>query len=106
MSIDAEFLAHLRPGAILINTSRGEIIDEDALIEAMESKDIRAGLDVYLGEPAASGTFKSKLAQHPNVYGTHHIGASTAQAQNAVADEVIEIIEAFGRGAALHQVGV
>ncbi len=104
--VDAEFLTHVRPGAILINTSRGEIIDEEALVEAMDAKGIRAGLDVYLGEPSSTGVFVSAVAQHPNVYGTHHIGASTAQAQNAVANEVIEIIDAFGRGEALHQVGV
>ncbi|MDH3731823.1 MAG: NAD(P)-binding domain-containing protein [Acidimicrobiia bacterium] len=105
--VDAEFLGHMRPGSILINTARGELVDEDALIAAMEAKDIRAGLDIFRDEPAApSGPFHSKLASHPNVYGTHHIGASTAQAQTAVADEVIAIIEAFGRGEARNVVEV
>jgi len=104
--VDTEFLGHLQPGAILINTSRGEVVDEEALIDAMNAKAVRAGLDVFAGEPAAAtGRFESKLAQHPNVYGTHHIGASTTQAQDAVADEVIEIIEAFGRAEPRNQVG-
>ncbi len=105
--VDAEFLGHMQPGSIFINTSRGELVDEDALIAAMEAKDMRAGLDLYRDEPAeSSGPFHSKLASHPNVYGTHHIGASTAQAQTAVADEVIAIVEAFGRGEARNVVAV
>ena len=103
--VDADFLDLMQPGSILINTSRGDMIDEEALIGAMDAKGIRAGLDVYRGEPSeARGEFHSKLAQHPNVYGTHHIGASTRQAQTAVADEVVAIIEAFERGEARNQV--
>lgn len=105
--VDADFLEHMQPESIFINTSRGELVDEDALIVAMEAKGIRAGLDLYRDEPAqSSGPFHSKLASHPNVYGTHHIGASTSQAQTAVADEVIAIIEAFGKGEARNVVGV
>jgi len=103
--VNAEFLDLMQPGSILINTSRGDMVDEDALIAAMDTKNIRAGLDVYRDEPSqAQGEFHSKLAQHPNVYGTHHIGASTMQAQTAVADEVVAVIEAFGRGEARNQV--
>lgn len=95
--LDRDLLAELAPGAIVLNTSRGDIVDEDALIEAMESKGVRAGLDVYADEPASStGTMTSSLAMHPNVYGTHHIGASTEQAQHAVAAEVVRIVTAFG----------
>lgn len=105
--VDADFLEHMQPESIFINTSRGELVDEDALIVAMEAKGIRAGIDLYRDEPAqSSGPFHSKLASHPNVYGTHHIGASTSQAQTAVADEVIAIIEAFGKGEARNVVGV
>lgn len=105
--IDAEFLARMQPGALLINTSRGEVVDEDALIEAMESKGIRAGLDVYWNEPkSGSGTFSSAVAQHPNTYGTHHIGASTEQAQRAIAAGVIDVIEAYGKGNALNAVNL
>lgn len=89
----------MRPGAAIINTSRGDVLDEAALLEAMNSKGIRAGLDVYLGEPGSSeAEFASPLAFHPNVYGTHHIGASTEQAQEAVAEGVVEIVNGFSRG--------
>ena len=94
--IDDAFLAKMKPGAMLINTSRGELVDEAALIRAMEEKGIRAGLDVYDSEPSSGeGTFSSAVAQHPQVFGTHHIGASTQQAQTAVADGVIEVLNSF-----------
>ena len=64
-------------------------------------------LDVYADEPAAAeGPFDSELARHPNVYGTHHIGASTAQAQSAVAQGVVDIVEAFGAGRIMHCVNM
>lgn len=101
--VDEAFLAALPDHAILINTARGELIDEAALIRAMDSRGIRAGLDVYQGEPAAGeAAFESKLAAHPNVTGTHHIGASTEQAQTAVADGVLRVIESFQAGTLLH----
>jgi D-3-phosphoglycerate dehydrogenase / 2-oxoglutarate reductase len=104
---DAGLLGRMGDGAILLNTSRGDIVDEAALLDAIESKGLRVGLDVYPDEPA-SGTaeWSSKLAQHPNVVGTHHIGASTGQAQRAVADGVVEIIEAFVRGEVLNCVNL
>jgi D-3-phosphoglycerate dehydrogenase len=96
---DSRLLGLMREGAILLNTSRGDIVDEAALLDAIEGRGIRVGLDVYPDEPGSgSAEWSSKLAQHPNVVGTHHIGASTAQAQKAVADGVVEIIEAFVRG--------
>jgi len=105
--INDDFLAACRDGAVLINTARGEIVDEDALIRAMDEKGIRAGLDVYDGEPGSGeGEFHSKLAQHPNVYGTHHIGASTEQAQNAIAAEIVRMLEEFGRGNLVHCVNL
>ncbi|QIX28007.1 hydroxyacid dehydrogenase [Nocardioides sp. JQ2195] len=98
--VDREFLGWMGPGAILLNTSRGDLIDEDALLEALERGAVRAGLDVYRDEPAGgSGAWVSKLAQHPAVVGTHHIGASTAQAQAATAAGVVEIVDAFTQGA-------
>lgn len=97
--VDRAFLAHCRDGAWLINTSRGEIVDDDALLEAMDTRGLRAGIDTWNGEPAsATGTFVSALAQHPGVYGTHHVGASTDQAQQAVADEVVRMVEAYAEG--------
>jgi D-3-phosphoglycerate dehydrogenase / 2-oxoglutarate reductase len=97
--VDADLLALVRPGAILINTSRGEIVDEEALIAAMEDKGVRAGLDVYRDEPESGrGEFTSAVGQHPNVYGTHHIGASTEQAQEAIAAQVVGIVRDFAVG--------
>jgi D-3-phosphoglycerate dehydrogenase len=97
--VDAPFLAQLKPGAFLINTSRGDLVDETALLHAIEEKGLRVGLDVYADEPGSGiADFTSALAQHPNVYGTHHIGASTEQAQEAIAKEVIAIIDGFARG--------
>ncbi|MGB5707512.1 MAG: 3-phosphoglycerate dehydrogenase [Arenicellales bacterium] len=101
--INREYLEQMKDGAILINTSRGELIDESALIEAMDNKGIRAGLDVYASEPAsAQCEFDCVVGRHPNVVGTHHIGASTTQAQTAVADGVIEIVKAFENGEILN----
>jgi D-3-phosphoglycerate dehydrogenase / 2-oxoglutarate reductase len=94
--VNAEFLAAMRPGAYLINTSRGSVVDEAALRQAVSEKKIRAGLDVFQNEPAGgTGEFKSPLLQEPGVYGTHHVGASTDQAQVAIAHEVIRIVQAF-----------
>jgi D-3-phosphoglycerate dehydrogenase len=76
--VNQTFLGDMHPGSILINSSRGELIDEAALIEAMDARDIRVGLDVYNNEPGAGdNSFDSQLATHPNVCGTHHIGAYT-----------------------------
>jgi len=104
---DAELLGRMKQGAILLNTSRGDIVDGPALLEAIGAKGLRVGLDVYPDEPG-SGTaeWSSKLAQHPNVVGTHHIGASTEQAQRAVADGVVEIVDAFVRGEILNCVNL
>jgi len=97
--VNGDFLARMKPGAMLINSSRGELVDEAALLHAIETRGIRAGLDVYHNEPAGGeGDFESAIARHPAVCGTHHIGASTAQAQTAVADGVVAIIQAFENG--------
>jgi D-3-phosphoglycerate dehydrogenase len=104
---DAAMLGRMRPGAILLNTSRGDVVDDAALLAAIEERGLRVGLDVYPDEPASGkAEWSSKLAQHPNVVGTHHIGASTEQAQRAVADGVVEIVDAFARGEVLHCVNL
>jgi len=91
-----EFLAAMRPGAYLINTSRGTVVDEAALLETVRTRGIRAGLDVFQNEPVeAKGAFPSAIAKAPGVYGTHHIGASTEQAQVSIAHEVIRIVQEF-----------
>jgi len=94
--VNAEFLAVMKPGAYLINTSRGSVVDEAALLKAIEAKGIRCGLDVFQNEPGTPvGEFHSDLARHDNVYGTQHIGASTDEAQIAVAHEVIRIMGCY-----------
>ena len=104
---DARLLGRMKEGAILLNTSRGDIVDEAALLDALETRALRAGLDVYPDEPGSGATdWSSKLAQHPHVVGTHHIGASTAQAQKAVAEGVVEIVDAFVRGEILNCVNL
>lgn len=97
--VNRSLLAAVRPGSWIINTSRGEIVDDEALLEALDGKQLRAGLDVYNNEPhSPTGTIDSPLASHPRVYGTHHIGASTEQAQAAIAAEVVDMLEAYVRG--------
>ncbi|MGB8510181.1 MAG: 3-phosphoglycerate dehydrogenase, partial [Pyrinomonadaceae bacterium] len=94
--IDAGFFDHMREGAYFINTSRGEVVDQSALTRAMREKGIRAGLDVYANEPATgAGEFTDEITREPNLYGTHHIGASTDQAQEAIAAETVRIIRTF-----------
>lgn len=105
--VDAAFLAALPDGAYVLNTSRGEVVDETALISALDERSMRAGLDVYVGEPGSgSGAFTSELASHPAVVGTHHIGASTKQAQAAVADGTIDVIEAYLAGEVINCVNL
>lgn len=94
--VDDAFVEAMKPGAIFVNTSRGGVVDEEALARGLAEKDLRVGLDVYLNEPTATDPgFDTPLAQHERLFGTHHIGASTAQAQEAVADEVVRIILSY-----------
>jgi D-3-phosphoglycerate dehydrogenase / 2-oxoglutarate reductase len=94
--IGSDFFGAMREGAYFINTSRGDVVEQDALRRAMREKGIRAGLDVYASEPAGgTGEFTDDIAREPNLYGTHHIGASTDQAQEAIAAETVRIIETF-----------
>src|SRR5581483_8182037 len=84
--VDAAVIDRLKPGAYVINTARAEVVDYAALEAAARDKNVRVGLDVYPGEPAGgTGEFRFPLASVPGVYGTHHIGASTDQAQEAIA---------------------
>jgi len=94
--IGAPFFNAMKNHAYFINTSRGSVVDEASMIEAIRSKHIRAGLDVFASEPAGgTGEFKSDIGSMPGVYGTHHVGASTDQAQAAIAAEVIRIVREF-----------
>ncbi len=94
--VDADLLARLRPGAFFINTSRAEVVDHDALADAVRDRGIRVGLDVYPDEPTTgTADFSLPLLRSASVYGTHHIGASTEQAQEAIAAETVRIVRSF-----------
>jgi D-3-phosphoglycerate dehydrogenase / 2-oxoglutarate reductase len=94
--LGADFFEAMKPGAFFINTARAELVDEAALLEAVRTKKVRAAVDVFAGEPAGGvGTVESGLFQEPGVYGTHHIGASTEQAQEAIADESVRITKEY-----------
>ncbi len=89
-------LAAMKTGALFINTARAEVVDQAALLAEAKSGRLWVATDVFEGEPTSgSAAFSSELASLPNVYGTHHIGASTEQAQAAIADEAVRIVESF-----------
>ncbi|MDQ3817412.1 MAG: 3-phosphoglycerate dehydrogenase family protein [Acidobacteriota bacterium] len=94
--VGADIFNSMKEGAIFINTSRGEVVDQSALQHALKTRNIRAGLDVFAAEPtSATGEFTDEIAKEQNLYGTHHIGASTDQAQEAIAAETVRIIQSF-----------
>jgi D-3-phosphoglycerate dehydrogenase len=96
--IDAAFIEALPKGALFINTARAEVVDQEALLAAVRAGRVRAGTDVFAKEPAGSqGEFADPLGVQEGVYGTHHIGASTAQAEEATAEEVVRIVTSFVR---------
>ncbi len=94
--VGADLLARLRPGAFVVNTSRAEVVDHDALAAAVRERGLRVALDVFPDEPATgSAEYHLALLDEPAVYGTHHIGASTEQAQEAIAAETVRIVRSF-----------
>jgi D-3-phosphoglycerate dehydrogenase len=97
--VGVSVFAAMKPGAFFINTARAEIVDEAALLRAIDGKQLRVGLDVFANEPAtATGSFADPLVDSPAVYGTHHIGASTEQSEEAVGEAVVEIVAAYHAG--------
>jgi D-3-phosphoglycerate dehydrogenase len=94
--IGEDFFAAMSPGSIFVNTSRAEVVDQPALERAVREKGIRAALDVFAGEPAGGeGSLEAPIFRLPGVIGTHHIGASTEQAQEAIAAETVRIVRDF-----------
>ncbi|MEO8399161.1 MAG: 3-phosphoglycerate dehydrogenase family protein [Ignavibacteriaceae bacterium] len=94
--ISKDLISSMKKGAFFINTSRAGVVDEDALMQAAKDGNISLGLDVFNNEPEGKeGDFSSEFSKLNNVYVTHHIGASTEQAQNAVAEETVNIIKDY-----------
>lgn len=106
--IGESFFQHMKPGAVLINTSRAEVVDTAAMLKALDEGKIFAGLDVFDDEPAGGeGTYDGPLKDNKRVYCTHHIGASTEQAQEAVAAETVRIVKQYmSNGSVLNAINV
>jgi glyoxylate reductase len=92
--LDARRLSLLREGACLVNTARGEIVDERALVEELASGRIRAGLDVFADEPRVP----EALFSLSNVVLTPHLGSGTRQTREAMTRIVVDNVLAFERG--------
>ncbi len=96
--VSSELIDRMRPGTVFINTARAEVVDEEALLTAVQAGKLRVGLDVFADEPESkSGSVDTPWSAVDGAYITHHVGASTQQAQNAVADETIGIIRDYLR---------
>lgn len=96
--LGSEFFQALSPGNVFLNTSRGEVVDSQALLKALE-QGVRVGTDVFDGEPGGKeADFVNPVAQHPNCYGSHHIGASTNQAELDTGLEAVRVAAAFVHG--------
>jgi D-3-phosphoglycerate dehydrogenase / 2-oxoglutarate reductase len=94
--VNADVLNRLKPGSFFVNSARAEVVDYAALASAVAERNLRVALDVYAKEPAsATAEFEDALIKLPSVYGTHHIGASTDQAQEAIAAETVRIVRTF-----------
>ena len=94
--VGASIFSRMKRGAFFINTARGELVDHAALAEAVKTREIRAALDVFPDEPSGgTASYTSPIAGLPQVYGTHHIGASTDQAQEAIAAEAVRVIRTY-----------
>ena len=95
--VNEDFLKKMKTDAMLINTSHSNLVNEDALLAKLEAcPDFWVGTDVYNGEPTTKACeFNHPIAAHPRVYGTHHCGASTQQAESAIGQEAVRVIKKF-----------
>ena len=102
--VNKDFLSHMKSDGILLNTSRGTVVNEEDLLAHLNANpNFWFGTDVFNGEPAGTKEvpFTHPLAQHPRVYGSHHIGASTKQSEVAIGEEAVRIIKKFGASGAV-----
>jgi D-3-phosphoglycerate dehydrogenase / 2-oxoglutarate reductase len=95
--INKDFLDLMKPSSVLINTTRGSVANDAAILAKLEAcPDFWYGSDVFNGEPSAKeAEWKSDLSTHPRVYGTHHCGASTKQAEEAIGEEALRVIKKY-----------
>jgi D-3-phosphoglycerate dehydrogenase len=101
------FFDAMKPGSIFINTARGDVVDNEALLAAIEAKALRVALDVFDNEPAGSKADFTQVELAKRVVCTPHIGASTEQAEQAIAAEAVRIVASFMRtGQAMHVVNL
>ena len=93
----------MKPDGVLINTARGTVVNDNDLLQHLEeNKNFWYGTDVYNGEPTVKeGPFDNPISRHPRVYGHHHVGASTKQAESAIGDEAVRIIKKFAQSGAV-----
>jgi len=96
--INKNFLKLMKPDTVLINTARGNLVVEEDLIERLDTvKGFWYASDVFNGEPAEKkAAYDNKLAKHPKVFGTHHIGASTKEAETAIGIEAVRMVKEYG----------
>lgn len=93
--IGKNFLNHMKPSSIFINTSRGEVVDTNALKQVIKEKNIRVGLDVYENEPGSGDAPFDDKELSDMITGTPHIGASTDQSSEAIAEEVVRVFRNY-----------
>jgi len=93
--VNAAFLGRMKPGAILVNTSRGEVVEPAALKTAIREKGLRVGLDVFENEPKGNKDVFADVELAQLAVCTPHIGASTDQASEAIADECVRIVKSY-----------
>jgi D-3-phosphoglycerate dehydrogenase len=90
--VTADDINLMKKGVVIINTARGGVLDEKALLAALNSGKVRgAGIDVWIGEP----NYDKELAAHPKVVAIPHVGAATVEAQERVGGEVVQILKEF-----------
>lgn len=93
--IDARFFESMKERAIFVNTSRGDIVDHAALMGAIEHRGIKAGLDVFANEPSGGSAEFDQIELAAKVACTPHIGASTVQSEEAIAEEALRVVSEF-----------